>query len=71
MWCNYRISLKNSIPDELVQQLELSREDLQGAVARGGVMPLTNEAYQELSKRKDIVEHISYEPADDTEGIYP
>lgn len=68
---NYRISLKNSIPDELVRQLGLSQEDLQGAVARGGVMPLTNEAYQELSKRKDIVEHISYESANDTEGIYP
>lgn len=67
---NYRVVFRQPLPESLIRELDLSREDIAGLGQRG-VLPLTNHAYHVLASRKDLVESITYDDSDDTEGIYP
>ena len=53
----YRVKLKEHMPDELMQELGISMEQL-AQLNRDGVMPLTKQAAAALAKRKDVVESV-------------
>ncbi len=53
----YYVKLKRDMPDDLMQELGISVEDMT-SLNQAGYMPLTNKAVKVLSKRKDIVEDI-------------
>ena len=66
----YYLKLKANIPDELMQELGISMEDLM-MLNQNGYMPLTSKAAKALKARKDIVESIRIN-TDATRGdIYP
>ena len=66
----YYLKLKANIPDELMQELGISMEDLM-MLNQNGYMPLTSNAAKALKARKDIVESIRIN-TDATHGdIYP
>ena len=72
----YYIKLRRPIPDELIQSLHISGENLQmlGATATPsspGYMPLTKEMAKALSKRKDVVESICINTDSPTGDLYP
>jgi len=68
----YIVKLKQNIPDELMEQLGISLEDLASLNSRG-YLPLTSYAASELKKRSDIVESIELNTsvADDGYHVYP
>jgi signal peptidase I len=53
----YRVKLKEHMPDELMQELGISMEQL-AQLNRDGVMPLTKQAAAALAMRKDVVESV-------------
>lgn len=68
---NYQIVLKQDIPETLVRELGISREDLSSLYASGS-MPLTRRAYERLKACPDIVESISLDTRDfGSESLYP
>lgn len=67
---NYKVVLKQSLPESLIRELGISEEDL--AALRGyGSMPLTAGAKAALEARPDLVESITYDRQDDTGMLYP
>ncbi len=66
----YYIKLKQDIPEELLDELNISMEDL-GTFNQSGVMPLTKKAYKTLAARKDIVETIHLNTDAVVGDLYP
>ena len=66
----YYVKLRQPIPDDLMEELGISMEDL-GSLNQSGCMPLTNRAVNALKKRKDIVESIRLNTDTITGDIYP
>lgn len=68
---DYIVRLKQDIPEPLVRELGLSREDLSG-LQQNGVLPLTQKAYERLKTCTDIVESIAYDSLNSVSyGLYP
>ena len=66
----YYVKLKQGIPDEMMQELGISMEDLM-SLNQLGYMPLTKHAALVLSARKDLVESITLNTDADDRDIYP
>ncbi|MCD8297474.1 MAG: signal peptidase I [Prevotella sp.] len=66
----YHVKLLQGIPDDLMKELEISMEDIM-SLNQNGVMPLTERAVSELSKRKDIVESITINTSATYGDLYP
>ena len=66
----YYLKLRDRLPDELLQELGISMEDLQ-SLHDFGYLPLTKRAVAALAARKDLVESISLNTDSSEEGIYP
>ncbi len=66
----YHVKLLQPIPDDLMKDLEISMEDIM-SLNQNGVMPLTERAVNELSKRKDIVESITLNTSATYGDLYP
>jgi signal peptidase I len=55
----YVVRFKQSMPDALMEELGITREDIaMGGNMRDNVIPMTNATYEALRKRTDIVESI-------------
>lgn len=66
----YRVKLKQDMPEELMDQLGISVEDLT-MLNQQGYIPLTKKAYQALKARKDIVASIALNTEATTGDLYP
>ena len=66
----YRVKLLKPIPEELMQSLGISVEDL-SSLNENGVMPLTARAAAELKKRKDITQTVMLNTEATTGDLYP
>ena len=66
----YKVKLKGELPDELMQELGISMEDLM-SLNQNGYMPLTNQAVKALSKRHDLVAEITPNTEAYTGDLYP
>ena len=66
----YRMKLKQGIPDDLMQELSISMEDLM-SLNQLGYMPMTQHAVDVLGARKDLVEDITLNTEADEWDIYP
>ena len=66
----YYVKLKRSLPDELMQDLGISMEDLM-SLNQLGYMPLTKRAVDVLGARKDLVESIAINTEAEELDIYP
>lgn len=67
---NYKVVLKQSLPETLIRELGISGEDL-AALRSMGSMPLTAKAKAALEARPDLVESITYDVQDETGMLYP
>ena len=67
---SYYVKLKQRLPEELMQELDISMEQLRD-LNQFGHMPLTNHAVEVLRGRKDLVETIVLNTDNDTKDIYP
>ncbi len=69
----YLVKVLKPIPEELVRELGISREDLTYYMPteKAYNMPLTDRAKEALLARKDIVSSIVPVPGDDAGGLYP
>ena len=68
---NYYVDLVGtSLPDELVQELGVSNEDLT-EYYQSSIIPLTEKARQALSERKDLVNSITLYENKETGNLYP
>ncbi len=66
----YYVKLKQAIPEELMEELGISMEDLT-SLNTLGYMPLTKRAVTTLQARKDIVESITLNTEANDLEIYP
>ena len=66
----YHVKLKQAIPEELMEELGISMEDLT-SLNTLGYMPLTKHAVTTLQARKDIVESIMLNTEANDLEIYP
>ena len=66
----YRVKLLKPIPEELMQSLGISVEDL-SSLNENGVMPLTARVAAELKKRKDITQTVMLNTEATTGDLYP
>ena len=66
----YHLTLKKKLPDDLIQELGISMEDLTNH-NQFGYMSLTPHAINVLGARKDIVESITLNTSYDEWDIYP
>ena len=66
----YRLKLKQAIPDEVMEDLGISMEDLT-SLNTLGYMPLTEHAVASLQGRKDIVESVTLNTDANDLEIYP
>lgn len=66
----YYVKLKHNIPEELLEQLGISMEDL-ASLNETGCIPLTSTAAKVLSKRKDVVSSIRINDDEMTGDLYP
>ncbi len=66
----YWVKLKQSIPEELMEELGITMEDMM-SLNTAGYLPLTRHAASVLSKRNDLVEQIRYCDDSSTLDIYP
>ena len=66
----YYVKLKQGLPDELMQELGISMEDLM-SLNQLGYMPLTKHAVEVLSARKDLVTSITLNTDASDNDIYP
>ena len=66
----YCVKLKRSLPDELMQELGISMEDLM-SLNQLGYMPLTQHSVEVLGARTDLVESITLNTEADELDIYP
>ena len=67
---SYYVKLRQSLPDELMKELNISMEDL-SYLNTVGYMPLTKRAVAVLSQRKDLVESIAINTDASDQDIYP
>ena len=66
----YYVKLKQNIPEELLEQLGISMEDL-ASLNETGCIPLTSTAAKVLSKRKDVVSSVRINDDEMTGDLYP
>ena len=66
----YHVKLKQGLPDELMQELGISMEDLM-SLNQLGYIPLTKHAVEVLSARKDLVASITLNTDASENDIYP
>ena len=66
----YYVKLKQNIPEELLEQLGISMEDL-ASLNETGCIPLTSTSAKVLSKRKDVVSSIRINDDEMTGDLYP
>ena len=66
----YHVKLKQGLPDDIMQDLGISMEDLM-SLNQLGYMPLTKHAVDVLGARKDLVESITLNTEADEWDIYP
>jgi signal peptidase I len=66
----YYIKRKKHIPEELIEELGITDEEIE-SLNMAGYMPLTKHAAEVLGKRTDIVESISLVTEADDKEIYP
>lgn len=66
----YYVKLKQSLPEELIDELGISDEDLTSLNANG-LLPLTDKAAKALAKRTDVVQSIRLNTDTITGEIYP
>ena len=66
----YNIKLQSQLPEELIETLGISMEDIT-QLNQYGYMPLTQRAYNVLKSRKDIVKSISLNTDAPTGDLYP
>jgi len=66
----YHVKLKKGLPDELMQELGISMEDLM-QLNQSGFMPLTQHAVDVLKANKDLVESITLNTAANDKEMYP
>ncbi len=66
----YYVKLRRAIPDELMEELGISMEDLR-SLNTAGYMPLTKRAVSALSQHKDIVESIELNTEASDTDTYP
>ena len=66
----YRLKLKQAIPDEMMEDLGISMEDLT-SLNTAGYLPLTKRALEVLKARKDIVESVELNTEVNDLEIYP
>ena len=67
---NYRVKLKDYMPDELMDELGISLEDL-SSLNSFGSMPLTARAAKQLAKHKELVESVELDTREETGNLYP
>lgn len=67
---NYKVVLKQTLPESLIRELGISEEDLT-ALRSYGSMPLTGKAKAALEARPDLVESIVYDRQDEAGMLYP
>lgn len=65
---NYQTKLLQQLPDELVEELEISNEQLDALY--GGYMPMTKHVYEELKKHPELITVGDIMP-DQRDGIFP
>ncbi len=66
----YYVELNQQLPEELIQELGISFEDLR-SLHDNGYMPLTQYAVATLNTRKDLVKSIRLNTDSSPDGIYP
>ncbi len=66
----YYVELNQQLPEELIQELGISFEDLR-SLHDNGYMPLTQYAVATLNTRKDLVKSIRLNTESTPDGIYP
>ncbi len=66
----YRIKFKEMLPEELIDELGISQEDI-GQYNQYGVMPLTAHAASVLKSRKDLVQSIEINNEQTVGDLYP
>ena len=67
---NYEVELKQPLPESLIKELGISKEDL-SALSTTGSMPLTAKAKAALEVRPDLVTSIEYSKQEETGFLYP
>lgn len=68
---NYRVRLKQYIPDAIIRELGISQEDLT-SLTQTGSMPLTKRAKERLQACTSIVESVEFDSINSIpEGLYP
>ena len=67
---SYRVKLRARIPEETMEELGISNEDL-ASLNVNGYMPLTKKAVAALSQMKDIVESITFNSDNEDTDTYP
>ena len=67
---NYKVKLKEYMPDALMEELGISMEDLT-SLNRCGSMPLTEKAAKALAAQKDVVESVALDTQEETGDLYP
>lgn len=67
---NYRVVLKQELPDAIVKELDLSQEDLAG-LRQMGTIPLTQASYDRLKTCTDYVQSIAYDDSCFNDKVYP
>ena len=66
----YHVKFKEMLPEELIDELGISQEDIT-QYNQSGVMPLTAHAAKVLKSRKDLVQSISLNKEQTVGDIYP
>ena len=66
----YRLKLKQNLPEELIDDLGITNEEL-GILNAMGYMPMTQHTATELGKRKDLVETLEINTDAEEWDIYP
>lgn len=66
----YYVQLKQRIPEDIIEELNISNEDLM-SLNTSGYMPLTKRAVATLAKRKDIIESITLNTDCSDLDMYP
>jgi signal peptidase I len=66
----YRLKLKQNLPEELIEDLGITNEEL-GILNAMGYMPMTQRTATELGKRKDLVETLEINTDAEEWDIYP
>ncbi len=67
---NYKVVLKQTLPESLIRELGISQEDL-ASLRNSGSMPLTAKAKAALEARADLVESVTYDGQNETGMLYP